>query len=135
MKELYTTKVSVTGGRDGSARSDDGKLAVGLALPVAIGGTGNGTNPEQLFAAGYGACFTSSLAFAAKSLGFAPGPISVDATVTLTVDGAGAYGIRAHLDVDLPGLGPVEAARTVEEARRICAYSNALAERAVVAIR
>jgi lipoyl-dependent peroxiredoxin len=125
-KDLYTTHVGITGGRDGSATSDDGKLSVALALPAAIGGSGNGTNPEQLFAAGFGACFTSSLAFAAKGMGLTPTSVSVAATVTLTVDDAGAYGIKADLAAELPGLSDADAERLIAEARRICAYSNAL---------
>lgn len=134
MKELYTTAVAITGGRDGRATADDGQFAVGLALPKALGGSGNGTNPEQLFAAGFGACFTSSLAFAARGLNVATGPISVDATVTLTVDDAGAYGIKAQLAVKLPEAAPADALRVIEEAKRICAYSNALKGTAEVVI-
>lgn len=133
-KDLYGTQVAVTGGRDGSARSDDGKLDVALALPTAIGGSGKGTNPEQLFAAGFGACFTSSLAFAAKGMGLSPGPVSVDAFVTLTVDDTGAYGIRARLAARLPGLSDADADRVIAEARRICAYSNALKGTAEVSV-
>lgn len=133
-KDLYTTRVAVTGGRDGRAASDDGQLAVALALPTAIGGSGRGTNPEQLFAAGFGACFTASLAFAAKGMGLNPGTVAVDATVTLTVDGSGAYNIRADLAASLPGLSPDDAARAIAEARRICAYSNALKGTAVVTV-
>jgi lipoyl-dependent peroxiredoxin len=125
-RDLYTTHVAITGGRDGSARSKDGKLSVALALPTAIGGTGNGTNPEQLFAAGFGSCFTSSLAFAAKGMGLASSDLAVSATVTLTVDDAGAFGINADLVVSLPDLSEVDADRVIAEARRICAYSNAL---------
>lgn len=125
-KDLYHTHVQIIGGRDGTARSDDGKLDVALALPTAIGGSGKGTNPEQLFAAGFGACFTSSLAFAAKGMGLQPGAISVSAAVTLTVNDTGAYGIKADLTVTLPGLSDAEADRVMAEARRICAYSNAL---------
>lgn len=125
-RELYATQVAVAGGRDGKARSDDGKLDIALALPVAIGGSGQGANPEQLFAAGFGACFASSLAFAAKGMALDPGPVAVTATVTLTVDDSGAYGIKAQLAATLPGLAPEDAGRVVAEARRICAYSNAL---------
>jgi lipoyl-dependent peroxiredoxin len=133
-KDLYTARVAITGGRDGSAASDDGKLAVALALPAAIGGSGKGTNPEQLFAAGFGACFTSSLAFAAKGMGLTTGAIHVDADVTLTVDDAGAYGIKARLSVTLPGITEAEGDRVIAEARRICAYSNALKGTAEVAV-
>jgi Ohr subfamily peroxiredoxin len=133
-KDLYATTVAVTGGRDGRAVADDGKLDLSLALPAAIGGSGAGTNPEQLFAAGFGACFTSSLAAAARGLGLATGPLSVEATVTLTVDDAGAYGIRADLLAALPGLSAADAERVIAEARRICAYSNALKGRAEVTV-
>jgi len=133
-KDLYATTVAITGGRDGSARSDDGLLGVALALPAAIGGSGRGTNPEQLFAAGFGACFTSSLAHAARGMGLSPGAVSVSATVTLTVDDAGAYGLRADLTAHLPGLDGADAARVIAEARRICAYSNALKGTAQVTV-
>ncbi len=133
-KDLYSTTVAVKGGRDGTAKSDDGLLAVSLAMPVAIGGSGAGTNPEQLFAAGFGACFASSLAFAAKGMGLSVKAVSVDADVTLTVDDAGAYGIRAALAVNLPGLTDRDADPLVAEARRICAYSNALQGKAQVQV-
>jgi lipoyl-dependent peroxiredoxin len=126
VKDLYTSHVTVVGGRDGRATSNDGNLDLMLAFPKALGGSGAGTNPEQMFAAGFGACFASSLAFAAKGLGLSPGAVSVDARVTLTVDDAGAYGIKAALVVSLPGLSGTDADRVTAEARRICAYSNAL---------
>jgi lipoyl-dependent peroxiredoxin len=133
-KDLYGTSVTVSGGRDGTARSDDGKLDVSLALPLAIGGSGNGTNPEQLFAAGFGACFTSSLSFAAKGMGLKPDAVSVTATVTLTVDDTGAYCIKSDLVASLPGLTQADADRVISEASRICAYSNALKGKAQVRI-
>jgi Ohr subfamily peroxiredoxin len=134
-KDIYTTLVTVTGGRDGRAVSDDGQLQVSLALPTVIGGSGKGTNPEQLFAAGFGACFTSSLAFAARTMKLSPGDISVSATVTLTVDDSGAYGIKADLVTALPGLSEPDADRVIAEARRICAYSNALKGTSEVRVR
>jgi lipoyl-dependent peroxiredoxin len=133
-KDLYATAVAVTGGRSGGARSDDGHLNLTLALPAAIGGSGRGTNPEQLFAAGFGGCFTSSLAAAARGMGLDGGDVSVLAKVTLTVDEAGAYGITAHLEATLPGLSAADAARVIAEARRICAYSNALKGTAQVTV-
>lgn len=126
MKPLYTTTVAVSGGRDGSARSDDGQLAVTLALPAALGGSGSGTNPEQLFGAGFAACFASSLAFAARQMGIDAGEVRIASKITLGVDEAGAYGIQAHLSVSLADLDTTVAERVVAEARRICAYSNAL---------
>jgi osmotically inducible protein OsmC len=126
VKKLYTTTVVIKGGRDGNARSDDAQLDVALAFPKVLGGSGDGTNPEQLFAAGFGACFTSSLGVAAKSLGLSPQSIAVSATVTLTVNEAGAYVIDALLEPVVKGLGQSDTLRLVDEARRICAYSNAL---------
>jgi lipoyl-dependent peroxiredoxin len=98
-------------------------------------GSGNGTNPEQLFAAGFGACFTSSLAFAAKGMGLTSGAVSVAVTVTLTVDDAGAFGINADLAATLPGLSDENADRVITEAKRICAYSNALKGTAKVQVK
>ena len=102
------TRVGVKGGRNGAALSEDGHLDLMLALPTVLGGSGRGTNPEQLCAAGFGACLTSSLAFAATGIGLRPETVSVAATVTLTVDDAGAFGIRADLAVALPGQGKVQ---------------------------
>lgn len=127
MKTLYTTDVTVTGGRDGQAKASDGRLNVTLAFPAELGGTGAGTNPEQLFAAGLAGCFTSSLVFAAKGMGLDTSGALVSAKVGLTVDDAGAYGIAAALDVSLPGLNAPDRDRVIAEAKRICAYSNALA--------
>ncbi len=125
MTTLYETTVHVTGGRDGAARSDDGKLEVGLALPKALGGSGTGSNPEQLFAAGFGACFNSSLRHAARTMGHDAGAVTVDATVSLVRAEDGAFGIAARLAVDLPGLAPADRDGVIAEAKRICAYTNA----------
>ena len=125
MKTLYETTVHVTGGRDGSARSDDGKLDVGLALPKEIGGSGKGSNPEQLFAAGFGACFNSSLRHAARTMGHDAGDVTVDATVSLTMGEDGAFGIAARLAVQLSGLDAAVRDGVIAEAKRICAYTNA----------
>ena len=125
MKTLYETTVRVTGGRDGRATSDDGRLAVALALPKTIGGSGEGSNPEQLFAAGLAACFNSSLRFAARSKGLDAGDVAVAATVGLTMSDAGTYGLAAMLDVTLPGIDPAARPAVVAEAERICAYTNA----------
>ncbi len=130
MKRLYTARVHVAGGRDGTARSEDGELDLALALPVEIGGSGRGTNPEQLFAAEFAACFTSSLAHSANRLGLKPARIDVTGEVELTVDDSGAFGVKPALSVALPGLTEDEADRLIREARRICAYSNAM--RAVI---
>jgi len=125
MKSLYTAHLHVTGGRIGHARSDDGLLDVALAMPRAIGGTGDATNPEQLFGAGYAGCFASSVAFAAKSMGLDAGTVTVDADVTLGVGDDGAYGLLVALRVAMPGVAVDQRETVLAEAKRICAYSNA----------
>jgi Ohr subfamily peroxiredoxin len=134
MKTLFATTVTVQGGRDGRAVAEDGKLDVALAFPTALGGSGAGTNPEQLFAAGFAACFASSLSFAAKGMGLDAGAVSVVSEVRLTVDGSGAYGIAADLRASVPGLTEAEAEVVLAEAKRICAYSNALAGKATMSV-
>lgn len=125
MKTLYTARVQVTGGRDGGVTSSDGKLSVRLALPSELGGSGDATNPEQLFVAGYAACFASSLKAAAHSKNIPIGRIDIDGEGVLSVRDDGSYFVsRVVLAVDGEGLGP-SAAAVVEEAKRICAYSNA----------
>jgi Ohr subfamily peroxiredoxin len=125
MTDLVSTTVRVTGGRDGRATAADGGLDVRLALPQALGGSGAGTNPEQLFAAGLAACFASSVQFAIRQRRTAHGPVGVTAKVVLTVAEDGRYGLKAALAVDLPGVEPAERDAILAEARRICAYSNA----------
>jgi osmotically inducible protein OsmC len=127
MKSLYTAAVHVTGGRDGQAASSDGRLSVGLAMPREIGGSGGGTNPEQLFAAGFAGCFTSSIQFAARQLKIAHGPVAVDAAVTLTVSDDSRYGLRVRLAPSIPDVTPEQRAAILAEAERICAYTNATA--------
>jgi Ohr subfamily peroxiredoxin len=125
MKDLYTAQVSITSGRDGKAASSDGRLDVALALPTALGGSGDGANPEQLFAAGYAACFASSLKAAAASRKTAIGAVRIDAEAVLSVREDGSYLVsRVALAVNAESLG-ADAAQLVEEAKRICAYSNA----------
>lgn len=124
-KSLYTTQVTVTGGRDGRAQSDDGRLDVTLALPEALGGNGKGTNPEQLFAAGFAGCFTSSLKAVAHQQKKPVDGIAVQGAVTVTLNDAGQYGLRVRLTVTLPGLSADEGAALIAGAERICAYTNA----------
>jgi lipoyl-dependent peroxiredoxin len=125
MKELYRTTVSITGGRDGGANSSDGHLAVRLALPKEIGGNGGASNPEQLFAAGFGGCFTSSVKFSAQQMKLNAGDVTTDATVTLGAHEDGRFGLRALLDVTVPGLSGADLDAVIAEAKRICAYTNA----------
>jgi Ohr subfamily peroxiredoxin len=124
MKHLYTARVHVTGGRDGSAASSDGKLSVRLALPRALGGSGEGVNPEQLFVAGYAACFASSLKAAAAAAKLRVGGLAIDAEGVLSLRDDGSYIVsEVRLAVHSPELGG--AAAVIDEARRICAYTNA----------
>lgn len=121
-KVLYTARAHTTGGRDGKSRSDDGKLDVTLASP---GGAGQGTNPEQLFAAGYSACFIGAMkAVAGKQKITLPQDLAVDAEVDLGPVGQ-AYGIAARLNVKLPGMDRTQARQLVDNAHQVCPYSNA----------
>lgn len=124
-KDLYVANVSVTGGREGRARSDDGLLDVAMALPVGLGGPGQATNPEQLFAAGFAGCFASSLKFSALAMKLDPGTIDVGATATLVANDDGSYGLRMRLTVAIPGLTGETRDKVIEAAKRVCAYTNA----------
>lgn len=123
-KVLYTAKVHTTGGRDGgSSRSSDGRLEVKLSLPS---GPGTGTNPEQLFAAGWSNCFTSALRYAAagKKVRFPEGTF-VDAEVDLCLDVNDGHFIQARLNVSLPGIERALAEEIVHNAHQLCTYSRA----------
>jgi Ohr subfamily peroxiredoxin len=121
-KRLYTGKVRTTGGRDGASRSSDGRLDIRLSTP---GGQGSGTNPEQLFAAGWSACFEGTMAIAARKMNVVlPASIAIDAEVDLNVD-EGAYFLNARLNVSLPGLDPNVARAVVDAAHQTCPYSKA----------
>ena len=122
---MYTARAHVTGGRDGAANSDDGLLSVQLAAPKAMGGTGNGTNPEQLFAAGYAACFLSALKFMAGQDKVAlPATTHIDATVDLGPTSLG-FGLAVKLAIGLPGMDRAVAEALVAKAHAVCPYSNA----------
>jgi osmotically inducible protein OsmC len=130
-KVLYTARVHTTGGRDGNARADDGRLDVAMSAP---GGSGTGTNPEQLFAAGYSACFIGALkAVAARQKIALPPDVSVDAEVDLGPVGP-AFGIAARLQVNIPGMDPGQAQQLVDAAHQVCPYSNATRGNITVAI-
>lgn len=119
---LYTAKIHTTGGREGNARSSDGHLDVKLTSP---GAAGNGTNPEQLFAAGWSACFLSAMALAASKMNVAlPPDRSIDAEVDLCHT-SGEYFLQARLNVSLPGLERPVAEALVEAAHQLCPYSKA----------
>lgn len=123
----YRTRATATGGREGEARSEDGRFTAKLSTPKELGGVGgDGTNPEQLFAAGYSACFIGALKVAAQQLKISvPAETSVTATVGIGPRLAGGFGITADLDVSLPGLDRDAAKRLVDAAHQICPYSNA----------
>lgn len=123
----YRTSATASGGRDGKARAEDGRLEVQLATPRELGGAGGeGTNPEQLFAAGYSACFLGALQVAGHQL---KAKIPSDATVTAHVGigprSDGGFGITTDLVVSLPGLAREQTLKLVETAHQICPYSNA----------
>ena len=121
-KLLYTAKTHTTGGRDGASRSSDGRLDVLLSSP---GGPGHGTNPEQLFAAGWSACFIGAMGVAASQLKVRlPADRAVDAEVDLGTNDGG-YVLRARLDVKLPGLEREVAQAIVDAAHQTCPYSKA----------
>jgi osmotically inducible protein OsmC len=123
----YTTEATATGGRDGHARSQDGRLDVALSTPKELGGAGGeGSNPEQLFAAGYSACFIGALKVAGQQLKMKiPDDVSVTAKVGIGPRSAGGFGITADLTVSLPGIERDQAEKLVEAAHQICPYSNA----------
>ena len=121
-KVLYTAKTHTTGGRDGASRTSDGRLDVKLSSPGTAGG---GTNPEQLFAAGWSACFMSALGLAASHRKVAlPADRAIDAEVDLGTN-AGGYLLRARLNVSLPGLPRDVAQSLVDAAHQLCPYSKA----------
>ncbi|VVD83076.1 peroxiredoxin [Pandoraea aquatica] len=121
-KILYTGKTHTTGGRDGSALSSDGKLDVKLSSP---GSSGPGTNPEQLFAAGWSACFIGAMGLAAGKLKIQlPADTAVDAEVDLANED-GAYFLKARLNVSLPGLERDVALALIDAAHQTCPYSKA----------
>jgi osmotically inducible protein OsmC len=123
----YTTKAVATSGRDGRSKTEDGSLDVRLSIPKEMGGDGSaGTNPEQLFAAGYAACFLSALKFQAVQANVkVPADSTVAATIGIGPRSEGGFGLTAKLEVLLPGVNKEEAQSLVEKAHQVCPYSNA----------
>jgi Ohr subfamily peroxiredoxin len=120
-KVLYTGKTHTTGGRDGAAHSDDGRLQIRLSPP---GGNGAGTNPEQLFAAGWSACFIGAMGRAAKEKNIVlPPDMAVDAEVDLGSGEAGFF-LQARLRISLPGLPREQGQALIEAAHQLCPYSR-----------
>ncbi|MBY0570594.1 MAG: organic hydroperoxide resistance protein [Burkholderiaceae bacterium] len=127
MQVLYTASATSTGGRDGRSVSSDNQLDVKLTTPKELGGAGGaGTNPEQLFAAGYSACFIGALKFvAAASKTALPADISIKADVGIGPNGKGGFGIQVALNISLPGMDRQLAEDLVNKAHEVCPYSNA----------
>ncbi|WP_420146392.1 organic hydroperoxide resistance protein [Sphingobium sp.] len=124
----YEAQATATGGRDGKASVKDGNLDIRLATPKALGGNGDGNNPEQLFAAGYSACFLGAMKFAAsqdKALPRVPADASVTATVGIGPRADKGFGLRVALTIHLPGVEEGAARALVDEADTICPYSHA----------
>lgn len=125
-KTVYTARAHATGGREGHARTDDGKLDVKLTPPTEMGGSGTGLNPEQFFAAGYAACFLGATKFVAKNEGVTvPDDARVDAAVSIGPI-PGGFGIAVELKVNLPGVDRAIAQKLIDVAHgQVCPYSNA----------
>jgi osmotically inducible protein OsmC len=126
MKVLYTAQASVEGGRNGHGRSSDGRLEVDLSVPEDMGGPGGpGTNPEQLFAIGYAACFQSALLNVANGRKLDASDSRIDSKVGLGPTGHGGMGLTVSLDLHAPHLSAAEAAALMTKAHEVCPYSNA----------
>ena len=113
------------GGRDGHVRSEDDLLDLDTRPPRELGGSGEGTNPEQLFAAGFAACFLNAIHVVGRSQKLDTGDAAVSASVGIGENGQGGYGLTVELDVYLPRLGRETAEETMEKAHHVCPYSNA----------
>jgi osmotically inducible protein OsmC len=126
MKSLYTAEALTTGdGRNGHARSSDGRLDLQLAIPKEMGGSGDGTNPEQLFAIGYAACFHSALRMIARQEKADVSDSAVGARVSIGQIENGGFGLAVELEVTLPNVDHDTAQSLTEKAHQVCPYSNA----------
>lgn len=126
---VYTAHGSATGGRDGQAKVAGTDLVLNLAPPTEMGGSGKGYNPEQLFAAGYSACYIGAMKFATTqdaSLPKVPNDVEVETAVGIGPREAGGFGLTVHLKVSLPGVEKEAAERLTEAAHKICPYSNSV---------
>jgi len=124
---LYTAEAHVTGGRvEGHGRTSDGALEVDLRIPTEMGGPGGGTNPEELFAVGYAACFEGALSVVARRAKLDAADAAIDSKVSLSPDGKGGFLLGVELDVTLPSVSDADAAvELVRAAHKVCPYSNA----------
>jgi Ohr subfamily peroxiredoxin len=125
-KDLYTAEAQVTGGRTvGHGRTSDGALEVDLRTPTEMGGEGGGTNPEQLFAVGYAACFEGALGAVARRQKLEAGDVEIDSKVKLRTGEDRSFTIAAELHVTLPSVEDADAVELVRAAHQVCPYSNA----------
>ncbi len=127
MKALYTATATVHGGREGSIESSDGVLKHSLSMPKELGGSGgSGTNPEQLFAAGYGACYESALMNIARKEGIELKEVEINSNVSIGKDESdGGFKLAVRLDVKLPGIERAKAEELAQKAHDFCPYSKA----------
>ncbi|TIX24553.1 organic hydroperoxide resistance protein, partial [Mesorhizobium sp.] len=126
MPALYSTQARAVGGRAGHVQSDDGLLSLDLAMPKALGGKGGATNPEQLFAAGYAACFESAMRFIAGKQKLPLQDASVTANVSLHSNAQGGFVLGVSLAAETKGLDQAAAEALVSAAHQVCPYSNAI---------
>ncbi len=124
-KALYTAEATTKGGRDGHGRSSDGVLDLDVRPPTEMGGPGGGTNPEQLFALGYAACFQSAMAVVGRRMDADTSASEVTGRVTIGTIGNGGFGLAVELDVHIPGVDEATARKIVDAAHEVCPYSNA----------
>jgi Ohr subfamily peroxiredoxin len=124
-RPLYTAKASATGGRSGHVVSDDGILDLDMRPPKEMGGPGGASNPEQLFAAGYAACFQNALAVVGRRAKVDTSASTVEADVSIGPVPGGAYGLAVTLRVAIPGVEPATVRSLTEAAHQVCPYSNA----------
>jgi lipoyl-dependent peroxiredoxin len=125
MKSMYQAQVTSHGGRNGKIKSSDGILDMAVSVPKSMGGNGAATNPEQLFAAGYAACFENAVIHMARLKKLNPGETSVTAIVDIGPGEGGAFKLAVQLDVSVGGLDRATAQAVVDAAHQICPYSNA----------
>jgi lipoyl-dependent peroxiredoxin len=125
MDAMYTAEATAWGGRSGRAATTDGKLDVMMAPPKELGGSGEGTNPEQLFAAGYAACFHNALLLVARAEKLDISDSAVTARVGLGDNGKGGFGIAVVLHTEIPGVDQAKAEELVAATEKVCPYSNA----------
>ena len=126
-KVLYTANAHVTGGRSGHGRTTDGELDVDLRVPTEMGGEGGGTNPEELFAVGWAACFESAIGGVARRRHLEDiGEVAIDAAISLSPTGEGGFKLGATLNVSMPGVSDRDVAvDLIRDAHEVCPYSNA----------